>query len=59
MSQKQYLSDRYYRLKREHRCVVCANPLPNDSSKARCTFCLRKNADAVNLNRRYYGGDND
>ena len=56
MSQKEYLKARYERLKAERRCVVCTVPLPDDSKKARCPSCLRKNADAVDMNRKYYGG---
>lgn len=59
MSQREYLKERYNRLKSERRCVICASYLPEGSKKARCPTCLRKNADAVNLNRRYYGGEKE
>lgn len=57
MSQKEYLKARYERLKGERRCVICADLLPEQSNKARCPSCLRKNADAVDMNRKYYGGN--
>ena len=56
MNRHESCKERYNRLKSECRCVSCTATLPDGSKKARCPVCLRKNADAVNFHRRYYGG---
>ena len=39
---KKYHHDRYFRLKSEHKCVCCGEPLAESINNLRCEFCQEK-----------------
>ena len=51
-SPKKYYHDRYFKLKSEHRCVACGEPLDESNKLTRCEVCREK--VRVAMQKRYY-----